>query len=79
MRRVMANALVTLLALLLSVGASRGEGIWVSCKVGTLEWLGMLKVPKTMSVYVVSLSLFTFALLKGNIYIFYKRGENICG
>ena len=38
MRRVVANALVTLLALLLSVGASRGEEIWVSCKVGTLEW-----------------------------------------
>ena len=38
MRRVVANALVTLLALLLSVGASRGEEIWVSCKVGTLDW-----------------------------------------
>ena len=38
MRRMVANALVTLLALLLSIGASRGEGIWVPCKVGTLEW-----------------------------------------
>ena len=38
MRRMVTNALVTLLALLLSMGASRGEGIWVSCKVGTLEW-----------------------------------------
>ena len=46
MRRVMANALVTLLALLLSVGASRGEGIWVSCKVGTLEW-SCLKIENT--------------------------------
>ena len=35
---MVANALVTLLALLLSIGASRGEGIWVPCKVGTLEW-----------------------------------------
>ena len=38
MRRVMANALVTLLALLLSVSASRGEEIWVSYNDGTLEW-----------------------------------------
>ena len=37
MRRVMANALVTLLALLLSVGASRGEEIWVSYNDGTLS------------------------------------------
>ncbi len=38
MRRVVSNALVTLLALLLSMGASRGEENWVSCKVGTLDW-----------------------------------------
>lgn len=38
MRRMVTNALVTLLALLLSMGASRGEENWVSCKVGTLDW-----------------------------------------
>ena len=46
MRRVMANALVTLLALLLSVGASRGEEIWVSYNDGTLEW-SCLKIEGT--------------------------------
>ena len=35
---MVSNALVTLLALLLSMGASRGEENWVSCKVGTLDW-----------------------------------------
>ena len=39
MRRMVANALVTLLALLLSMGASRGEENWVSYKDGTIEWL----------------------------------------
>ena len=39
MRGVMVNALVTLLALLLSMGASRGEKNWVSYKDGTIEWL----------------------------------------
>ena len=38
MRRVVANALVTLLALLLSMGASRGEENWVSYNDGTIEW-----------------------------------------
>ena len=38
MRRMMYNALVTLLALLLSVGTSWGEEKWDSCQVGTIEW-----------------------------------------
>lgn len=46
MRRVMANALVTLLALLLSVGASRGEEIWVSYNDGTIDW-SCLKIEGT--------------------------------
>ena len=46
MRRMMYNALVTLLALLLSVGASRGEEIWVSYNDGTLAW-SCLKIEGT--------------------------------